>query len=888
MQSLFLNRRLGALLIGGLVTILLLFFWQGGFFRSAQLSLTNLYFVGEEPSGEIVLVAIDDASLAVYGRSPAEWSREIYADLMLNLSMANARVVAFDLLFSEAAEGDALFAEAMIAARQDNEHNNTRTVIATAGFGLPLEPLDAVTFPQSIRFENALRPIDSIGSAASYWGVVNAFVDVDTLIRRQTSLVYYGDQPYLSFSLATYLAWLRIPSTAFSQIIQVQNGVLALTPERSLHLDSNGLWMQHFFGAPSRSSSQTFTTVSLLDVLEGRVDPAIFNDKIVLVGLMTVAGDADRYPVPSEVSGDLMAGVEIQANAIESLISNRLPVELGNTSLALLITVLALASSWLYAYPHWYWKLLLALMFVIFSFIVAFVIFNSSYLIVPMFYPLLALVLPAIAHIGLDTSREISLRRQTDFLLHTLGELTQQRLQLDSILPRIAKDVQGFLPNAVGAIYLRQKADTPLQRAYHWPVNLDTANFESLMNEAEQSSKAKRQGQNLSLPIVWQGQIRGVLLISHEMVARREKILMDFVSRITPIIESTLLYEEISRQRSTLSTVLANTPSAVLVLDNNYRIVIYNERAAGLLKSHQQTLSARPVVDALAALGVQIETQKLLLGKMQQTVAFHHELSIAERSYNLEAALVLSLQQWVFVLTDVTELVELSKLKTRMIRMASHDLKNPLGRIVGYAQLLQARPDMDEKARRFLQNIENSSDEMTRLIADLLDLERMRSASLQKEAYELRQVVSQIFSRHEPDALQKQQQYAAEILAEEIPMTGDLRQLSQVISNLIGNAIKYTPNEGSIIVRLRRENRLACFEVEDTGVGIAKEAQANLFTEFYRVRTRATAGISGTGLGLSFVKTVIEAHGGQVGVDSEEGKGSKFYFTLPISNGENK
>jgi signal transduction histidine kinase len=559
---------------------------------------------------------------------------------------------------------------------------------------------------------------------------------------------------------------------------------------------------------------------------------------------------------------------------------------LGPLAEGTIICLFAMLSSWAYVYLSWLQKLALAAFLLLLSLVFSFISYSGSYGIIPMFYPMLALILPLIAHIALDSSREIALRRQTDSLLQSLGELTQQRLQLDIILPRIAKDVQSLLPEAVGAIYLRQRPELPLRRAYHWPLGLKEDDYQDFISEIDRSRKSKRQGGNLALPIVAQGQIRGVFLVAHEDVQRHEKLLSDYVSRLTPTLEITLLYEEVTRQRSTLSTLLANTPSAVLVLDSHYRVVMYNESAASLLQSQAKTLRERPLADALAALGVEADAQTLLLAKMKESVAFQHDLSIGEESYKLDAALILSLQQWVFVLSNITELVELSKLKTRMLRMASHDLKNPLGRIIGYAQLLQSQPEMDEKSLKFLKNIEDSSEEMNQLISILLDVERMRSGNIQREAFELRQVVQQIIGRHEPDTLQKQQLYEAEILSEELPMQGDLRQLSQVISNLIGNAIKYTPIEGKISVRLKREGKQAVFEVQDNGYGIPKEAQANLFTEFYRVRTKDTAGISGTGLGLSFVKTVVEAHGGIVGLESEEGKGSRFYFKLPMQNGK--
>ncbi|MGB1289201.1 MAG: sensor histidine kinase, partial [Aggregatilineales bacterium] len=130
-------------------------------------------------------------------------------------------------------------------------------------------------------------------------------------------------------------------------------------------------------------------------------------------------------------------------------------------------------------------------------------------------------------------------------------------------------------------------------------------------------------------------------------------------------------------------------------------------------------------------------------------------------------------------------------------------------------------------------------------------------------------------------AVRKQQVYNSDIPEGMIVVRGDFRQLSQVVSNLVGNAIKYTPEEGTVTVRLLVRDKSVRFEVQDTGYGIAKDAQEKLFTEFYRVQTDQTRSIKGTGLGLSLVKSVVDAHRGTVGVESEEGKGSLFFVELP-------
>jgi len=170
---------------------------------------------------------------------------------------------------------------------------------------------------------------------------------------------------------------------------------------------------------------------------------------------------------------------------------------------------------------------------------------------------------------------------------------------------------------------------------------------------------------------------------------------------------------------------------------------------------------------------------------------------------------------------------------------------------------------------------------MLRIIEDVLALERLRSNELIFETIDFGKVVEQVCLSLQPDTIRKQQQFAYEAPSGTISVRGNTSQLSQSITNLVGNAIKYTPEMGHITVRLTHDAKTARLEVEDTGYGIPIEAQDKLFTEFFRAKSDATRNIPGTGLGLSLVKTIISKHGGMVGFQSEEGKGSIFWIELP-------
>jgi signal transduction histidine kinase len=228
---------------------------------------------------------------------------------------------------------------------------------------------------------------------------------------------------------------------------------------------------------------------------------------------------------------------------------------------------------------------------------------------------------------------------------------------------------------------------------------------------------------------------------------------------------------------------------------------------------------------------------------------------------------------------------ELESLKSEMIRMASHDLRNPLGNAMGYFELLvnDLEPYIGEPQQEFVALIRSAQTTIKNLIEDLLTLEKVESERQSAwTTINLSTLTEEVFFAHQFQAVRKQHNLTLEKPQEPILTLGSNTQLRQAIVNLISNAIKYTPDNGVITVRLRTKQLRVEVEVTDNGYGIAKDKQERLFERFYRARDPQTEHIPGTGLGLSLVKTVAERHGGEVWVKSELGKGSTFGFWVPV------
>lgn len=860
------------------VALLLLVMWFLRLFMPLQLTLTTIYYVPKSVTENVVIIQLDDASLQAYGRSPNLWHRDVYADLVEQMTRMGARVLVFDLIFSEPAEGDETFLQAIREARTGE--TRTRFVMVGAGVGIP--SVNNINNLPGLEYSSGLNPLPEFVQEVDYVAYVNVFPDVDGVIRRQPSRITTPQYDYWSLPITAYLAYLRVPPGIVQQVVSYEASELKVV-ERVIPTDEAGVWLQDYFGAPTYGREGTFTVVSLLNILEGDIPSDAFEDKIVIVGLMNSFGALDQYPVPSARAGELMAGVEIQANAIESLLQNRVLSPLSDGLYILVFMGLALVSSVIYMRPVWQIKLVMMIVAIIAVLIIGTLLYNLQGIVMGLFHPLLAVSLPALLMIGWDISREIRLRQRSDFLLESVVAVSQQRLELSRITRLLVTDIQRIAPQSDGVLWLVPMASGQLtiKQVETWGTrSVERSSLSSL--DLLTLQKPLNMGGLAYYPMLSQGRLWGVLMLCGRLTQRQENLLHDLTGRVAPTLEAAQLYTLTERQRALLQTVLTQSPSPIVALDGMGMIALHNQQFNEVAPvGHQMRFSTWLE---------SIFKDEDIIDKIRTSLAipqpFQQPVKTDEKHYLLQAAPLETDLRWVIVFNDVTDLAQLNHLKTRMIRMASHDLKNPLSRINGYVQLIDMNENLNDEDRGFLYRVMEASSEMESLITDLLNLERLRSGESLMERLDMHSLVKQVYRRHEPEAQIKRQDYRFIASEQSIYVHGDFNQLSQVASNLINNAIKYTPESGQIEVELMTTNLdekiIMRLEVRDTGYGIPKSSQEKLFTEFYRVRTSQTAGISGTGLGLSLVKSVVDAHQGHVGFVSEEGKGSRFYVELAL------
>jgi signal transduction histidine kinase len=240
----------------------------------------------------------------------------------------------------------------------------------------------------------------------------------------------------------------------------------------------------------------------------------------------------------------------------------------------------------------------------------------------------------------------------------------------------------------------------------------------------------------------------------------------------------------------------------------------------------------------------------------------------------------------IVVLKDVTDELRTQEIRRQFVANASHELKSPVASLQALAEAIgEAARDDPDATQRLTTRLLGESERLAQLIADLLDLSRMEDPTNNSSApLEMSGLVRSVVTEMQPTAEAKGIALRATV-APGVLVRGDRYQLAVLVRNLVDNALRYTPEGGSVTVRLAREDQDVVLRVADNGIGIPLHAQGRVFERFYRVDTARSRERGGTGLGLSIVKHVVELHGGHVGVESELGEGSTFIVRLRALDG---
>lgn len=331
--------------------------------------------------------------------------------------------------------------------------------------------------------------------------------------------------------------------------------------------------------------------------------------------------------------------------------------------------------------------------------------------------------------------------------------------------------------------------------------------------------------------------------------------------------------------------VVDQMADGVVVLDDRHRVVDINPAAQRILAAGAESSIGLPVAGVLPEGDWRQAALELLAAgqgvqRLVEEGSAVYELNLADLNDGQNKRR----QGYILTLHDVTEHKAIQTLLTRMMRITAHDLRTPLATAIGYLSLvLETDPQLTPPTRANLAIVDGALGRIGDIINDFLDLERVRSgAGMLHEAFTAAELLQWVSADLTPLAAARGQTIHPH-LEEGLPeLCGDPRLLQQALINLLTNALRYTGEGGEVAVTITTTADAIRFAVTDHGSGIAAEDQTRLFEPFYRVPNQA-AGSGGSGLGLSLVKAIVEAHSGRVWVQSQPGQGSTFGFDLPLS-----
>jgi len=515
--------------------------------------------------------------------------------------------------------------------------------------------------------------------------------------------------------------------------------------------------------------------------------------------------------------------------------------------------------------------------------------------------------------------------RQRDYLLEISRAMTSQ-LDLSEVLVRILEAATSMLAGQVGLIALREDHTHSFRTRATIGVPPETAPLfqpllENILDVSEQGLNIDaldlkmrqvarkldmRLRQVIALPLIMAGDVVGVIYIFRayggETTLNDQLVLQSFADQAAIAVHNARLYQDVTEEQQRLAAILDHSADGVMILDAN-----------GIIRRFNKALARMTGWTPENAVG-QAHDAVIMFKRVDQgerlTVAFQHgwpherpadappdtlyvegDLQRSDNSLlsvGVTYAPLLdehgALKNVIANVRDITNFRQAQELKSTFISIVSHELKTPVALIKGYAGTLR-RDDAHwdpSVIQESLAVIEEEADRLTGLIENLLAASKLQAEGMRLTNIgdvDLSMMVRRAIDRFKT---QTQTHTLSVTFSPDFPtIQGDEVRLRQVIDNLIGNALKYSPHGGKVSVRGQFDDQQVTVAVSDQGVGLTTDEQERIFERFYRVDDALTRKTQGTGLGLYLARAVVEAHGGQISVQSESGKGSTFTFVLP-------
>lgn len=502
--------------------------------------------------------------------------------------------------------------------------------------------------------------------------------------------------------------------------------------------------------------------------------------------------------------------------------------------------------------------------------------------------------------------------------MHKVSLAITSQLSLNTVLTEIATQAAGWI-NADGVgIFLEKDSTLELAAVYNLPHQLLNTQAEIGQGVAGTVAQTQRSiylenysrdwsstddfplarqtfGSVICVPLVYGSHIIGVLMVvagrQRQLFSQDDVYLLELLGAQAAVAiahsrlfsEQMALTDKLEQAHSQLETVLTSTENPVIAVDRSFNLIFANPAARKLFKLPLNA-EGHPIHALLPEIALPGDAQEALR-IVRHKEGYIYEISLDNKFYLVHLAILgrPRIAGWVAVLHDITQLKELDRLKSEMVRMASHDLKNPLMGAMAYIDLLRddLLKDEDQDVLRAIAVIERQHERMSRIIRGILDLERLKTTGAHTERCHPRDILKA--SIHELDYLLSDGhiEILSEVDQDVTEFLGDCEQFERALVNLLENAIKFSLNIGKVHVKVYADNGNIIFRIQDNGVGIPENLQLRIFDRFFRGQQKGVEHVTGSGLGLSLVKTIVENHKGKIWFESIEDIGTTFFVSVP-------
>ncbi len=826
----------------------------------------QLRFWAREPASDIVIVAVDERSLSILGRWP--WSRSVHAHLIDRLSDAGARVIGLDIVFADPDADDPA-----------GDQQLAQAIARSARVVLPVVNEEHRLGGQLVE----ILPFPPLAASAAALGHVDRQLDQDAIARSAYLKAGLGSPHWPSFALALLQVaepghWEKIPGTRRADS-GAEEGPWVWTRDYHIRIP--------YAGPPGQ-----FPRVSLVDVLHGGVPAEQFHDRFVLVGA-TAAGLGDLLPTP--VSGDRqpMPGVEVAANELDTLRRGLAILPLAAGWRAVLTALLVLIPVLLYPrLPRW--SLFIGISFLAATVAISLLLLRGAQLWFPPVVALLALV---VSFALWSWRRLVQTIRYLNQALHRLhAEPALVRYDRDVNLGEALTFLSQLLPIGGGALLdASGRTSAGWRRWPDAPRLLPPPGGWAFDPPALWTSLA-RPPRQWHFGVYWEDEQppnddakRLLRLLAERLVAptpARPRNPVELLNlRIQQVEAAT---DRLQFLRRFITDTLEHMAHGVLVADGLGRVVMVNARTGEYLGRSERALLHDWIADVLSLLESAGEEWRLLLRRVMLS---GETVETAARAPNGKDLLVritpypqdAELGAGVLVnLADITALRESERRRQELLAFLSHDLRSPLTSILAVIDIAKLRPQKLLDGN-YLASIERNARKTLRLAEDFVQL--ARAEGIDDSAFsrlDLAAVAIAAVDSVHGQASAKGIEIRVD-LPEYLPVRGDVALLERAMTNLISNAVKYSPSGTTIDVGAVADAGADQVQlwVRDTGYGISEHDLPRLFTRFERIRREEHRDETGSGLGLVFVKTVIDRHHGTVEVESAQGRGTCIHIHLP-------